>query len=385
MRKIKKWLLSMSVLLLALTIMPCEKVQAAVAVETPQLTAAYAGTMKGSVQWKEVRGASGYRVYRKIDGKSWRTMKTISGSKNAFYEDNNMRPGTCYVYTVRAYKRVNGKTIWSKYDKNGIRVVTGLMTPVFTVKKSNTKENTVKITINDVSGARGYYIYRRNSLTDKWSRIGETTKNYFYDTKAVSGHTYLYTVKAYCIHNGKKYYSSYHKKGISCKVMKLNPYFQKVKDYVLEKGYTDTDGNKYVPDTVKVDDAKFEWRIKYDKREDQLVCQMTTDCKDYNDKIYIVLDENVSYVRTQYYFYVGDFMLDAGTKLNAGTYTGKRDVEFEIRVSDADVDISYEEGNELANEVLKLAFAGWEEMLNARVKVSLKQLGFPAYAGGIIN
>lgn len=120
MKKIRKLLLCIMIALTAAFIAPhgmtSVEVQAA-AVETPRLINASSGSKTSFIRWDKVKGASGYRVYRKVDGKRWRLLETVSGSSNTIYEDKNMKPGTCYVYTVRAYKKVNGETVLSSYNK----------------------------------------------------------------------------------------------------------------------------------------------------------------------------------------------------------------------------------------------------------------------------
>lgn len=55
----------------------------------------------------------------------------------------------------------------------------------------------MKISWGKVTGASGYYVYRRTSSTGSWTRLKSTTGTSYTDTTAKTGTTYYYTVKAY--------------------------------------------------------------------------------------------------------------------------------------------------------------------------------------------
>ncbi|MBP3326917.1 MAG: leucine-rich repeat protein [Coprococcus sp.] len=69
-------------------------------------------------------------------------------------------------------------------------------TPNVTAKNVN---GGIKVSWNRISGAKGYYVYRR-TVNGKWKKIAtikSARKLYYYDKKAKSGTTYRYTVRAY--------------------------------------------------------------------------------------------------------------------------------------------------------------------------------------------
>lgn len=74
------------------------------------------------VTWTSVKGAQGYRVYRKdiAAGTGWKQMKQLQGQSTDSYVDNGAAEGKKYCYTVRAYRVVDSKYILSTYDKAGI-------------------------------------------------------------------------------------------------------------------------------------------------------------------------------------------------------------------------------------------------------------------------
>lgn len=79
--------------------------------------------------------------------------------------------------------------------------------------------NSLKITWSKVSGADGYYVYRKDA-DGSWERIAsvKSGKTVTYtDKKLTTGKTYTYTVRAYRDTDGKRQKSSCDKKGISGK------------------------------------------------------------------------------------------------------------------------------------------------------------------------
>lgn len=223
-------LLSVMVALMVLGVMPDGiaglntnvEVQAATTVGTPKLVSAKAtGTASAKVYWERVSGASGYRIYRKTDGTNWKAIKTISGNRTSSYADSKLEAGTRYFYTVRAYKKVQGKTVWGKYNARGVYTVTGLEMPLFVVEYKNAERNVIDISIGKCKGPTGFIIYRKEKESDNWKQIGTITKGstrstHYIDKNVNPDINYIYTVKGYCTYGGKKYYSSYYKMGRRC-------------------------------------------------------------------------------------------------------------------------------------------------------------------------
>lgn len=76
------------------------------------------------ISWKAVAGAKGYGVYRKTSSQGWKRIRTVTNGKTI--TDSGLKTGERYYYTVRAYKKVNGKTQWGSYNKTGVSVVAGI-------------------------------------------------------------------------------------------------------------------------------------------------------------------------------------------------------------------------------------------------------------------
>ncbi|MCD8381870.1 MAG: hypothetical protein LUC30_02980 [Clostridiales bacterium] len=186
------------------------------------------------ITWTLSSGATGYRIYREQSGK--RTIvanisaKSLSsGATTGSYVDSsaNLSSGTTYQYTVRAYYgngdiasvAVDKLNNWSAYIYKSF---TYLATPVIptTVENNTSDTNGIKVTWSKVTGAAGYFIYRKTSASGSWTRIatvssGSTTV--YLDTSVSSlsaGTTCYYTVRAF--DSTKNCWSYYNNTGSVC-------------------------------------------------------------------------------------------------------------------------------------------------------------------------
>nr|MCR5452512.1 fibronectin type III domain-containing protein [Lachnospiraceae bacterium] len=89
---------------------------AATKTETPVITLKKAGTGKIKISWKKISGASGYMVYRKRSGGTYRRVKTIKSGNTVTYTNPGLVSGRKYVYRLIAYRTVNGKRTYSAYS-----------------------------------------------------------------------------------------------------------------------------------------------------------------------------------------------------------------------------------------------------------------------------
>ncbi len=153
------------------------------------------------VQWEPLPTANKYYFYRKDPGSTkWVKLATLGSDKTSF-TDTTAKSGKQYTYTVKCD---DGK-YYSLYEKKGVSIIY-LSTPVLKPVTAKGAAGNAVISWNKVSGAKGYYVYRKGgSLSEyKWVCIatiknGKTTS--YIDTKAKSSDwNYTYTVRAY---NGK--------------------------------------------------------------------------------------------------------------------------------------------------------------------------------------
>ena len=177
--------------------------------------------------WKTMPTAIKYNVYRKASGdKSWTYLTTLNGQIST-YTDKAAKSGTTYYYTVKCS---DGKYV-SKYDTVGLSIKC-LSAPQVTVAGYGAA-GSAKISWNAITGASGYYVYRKGgSLSnDSWVQVAKITNGkttYFVDTTAKSTDwEYTYTVKAF----SGKYVSAYNYAGVNFNYIKA-PTITRVSSFV---------------------------------------------------------------------------------------------------------------------------------------------------------
>jgi len=166
------------------------------------------------ISWAKVANAVSYKIYHS-ESKSG-TYKLIKTTTDLSFNNTGLTVGKTYYYKVRAiHSNTNAHSVYSKISSAKVLP----MAP--TLKKSATvTSDSIKISWNEVPGASGYYVYRRVSTSDSWTRVatitsGSTTE--FKNTDLSAGR-YYYSVAAYETINGTKY-TSVKSTGIRCRTL----------------------------------------------------------------------------------------------------------------------------------------------------------------------
>ena len=182
---------------------------------TPQFT--LTNTISGvRVDWNFVNNATGYIVYRRVEGGVFQKVAGFTDGKTKSYVDTKAVNGTKYYYAVKA---INAST-QSTYLSKEIVYKKSLATPQFTLTGINSG---VRIDWDLVSGASGYIVYRRegNEAFKKVAGFTDGVTKSYVDKTAVNGKKYAYAVKAI---NGNVQ-STYTSKEISYLVSLATPQF----------------------------------------------------------------------------------------------------------------------------------------------------------------
>lgn len=177
-------------------------------------------TTKLKLTWKKSDEADGYRVYQIENGKL-KKVKDIKNPDTTSLTIKKLSCGYTYQYCVEVFKKnAVGANIYSEESKKIKAKVRPAVPQLVSVKSIKATENQVKW--KKVSGAYGYYVYRKEKGSSSWRKIANVKNGSavtYNDTKAVTGKKYIYTVKAYAKAkvNGKTKTISgqYDKKGIS--------------------------------------------------------------------------------------------------------------------------------------------------------------------------
>ena len=152
------------------------------------------------VKWKRVPGAISYVVMRRTPSGEFKKIAEVKDGLS--YKDKKAKKSTKYYYTVAA---INGRYQGAYEIGLGVNC---LNAPEITSLKRNSKKQPV-VKWSEVSGATGYYVYRKATVDGSWETLGKTTKLTYTDkTSREKGVDYYYTVRAYNS-KGKGIYSSF--------------------------------------------------------------------------------------------------------------------------------------------------------------------------------
>ena len=150
------------------------------------------------LSWKASAAADGYAVYRKTAGTGW---KIIGMTDSSSYTDkNDLKNGTEYYYTLRAYVGKRGDAeknkynagYWSGYDYTGTK---GFYTAAPVMDTVVRTASGTRVTWKNVSGVSGYAVYRKTA-EGSWKMTG-TTISAGYTDKNTGSTEYYYTVRAF--------------------------------------------------------------------------------------------------------------------------------------------------------------------------------------------
>ncbi len=157
-------------------------------VASPVITAKANKDYGIKIVWSAVKGADSYKVYRKVSGGSYELAGTTT---QTYFKDKKAKAGTTYYYVVKAVK--SGV---ASYKSDSVKI-TFLCAP--TIKSGSTTPDGISVNWNKISGASGYYVYRKAS-SGGWKKIATVkgaSKVKYLDETPRKGATYQYKVKAY--------------------------------------------------------------------------------------------------------------------------------------------------------------------------------------------
>ena len=347
-------------------------------------------------KWSAVSNADGYQVYRKVNSGKWKSVKTTTG---LVYKDKDTKAGYKYSYTVKTYKLIDGKKVYSGYDKKGL---SGKLNTTVSLKIKN---NTVSVSWKKTNGASGYYIYRATSKKGKYSKIkiitsGKTLK--YTDKKVKKGKTYYYKVVPFRKISGKAVKgASSAVKSIAFKKKDVKPTesqssawkypeaVQKLIDYLIKNGQEWTDssnGTDYTIDYLDVGNGSI--TLQYQKaRGDQksmlwMAYSVNEEINSQNREVITLswcevyqLDNSKGEISVNYRINNNDNSVEG--KMAANDFTKETNVRFYGNtLKDYTLEQMSEKGNKLLQEALPL----FESCLKQGDSgVALKDLGFKKY------
>ncbi len=181
-----------------------EKLSFSIVVGKTSKISAKVSTTQIKLTWKEVKGATGYRVYQyDSKNKKYKLLTTVTG-KNT-YTVKKLKSGTTYKFSVKAYAKLSDGTVnW------GSNVTAQFATkPAKTVLSVKSGSKSASLSWQKVSGASGYQIYYSTSKNGEYKKLKSITKLSYKKSELKSGKTYYFKVRAYKKVDSKVVYGAF--------------------------------------------------------------------------------------------------------------------------------------------------------------------------------
>ena len=165
------------------------------------------------LNWQQVEGADGYRIYRyNTETKEYEKVKTVTSGTTLTWVNSNLESAKEYSYIIKAYIRNETSTYWS----DEVEIITAKTLPkkVEEFYVSISRKDKLRLNWQQVEGADGYCIYRYNVQTDEYEKIKTITSGTtltWVNSKLEKSTTYQYKIKAYIQLDGTKYEGEYSK------------------------------------------------------------------------------------------------------------------------------------------------------------------------------
>ncbi len=151
------------------------------------------------VSWSAVKGADGYELYYRCNNGTWKKID-VSNTKFSHTRLNN---GDVYDYYVKAYKVVNGVTVYGG-NSNEVSIMVGNSLDAPKDFIAETEDGVVNLSWSKVKGAEGYILYAH--CNGKYYEV-DLTKTKYSHTGILNGEQWTYYLKAYKTVNGERFFS----------------------------------------------------------------------------------------------------------------------------------------------------------------------------------
>lgn len=284
-----------------------------------------------NLSWKEVEGADGYEVTRRIlsdlyddSEEGYSVNMKIDAGANSFYVDDERMSDLPYGYRVRAYR----------YDTAGEKVYGSYSNEVVQIPERSGPDVNVELidgiptlSWEKMEGITGYWIDRKEG-NGEWESMAadplSPDNTIFQDVTVKEGKQYIYRIRAYLEYGGESYYYS----GQTAKIIAKKDGIELSAPEIL---LCDQEGNKiflvwqpmetathYLVYRYRWDEETETWGEKYMEKLTDPACQQSPE-------------------KSGRYFYVVRALYDNGAYMNLGDYDkGKGCVVDYRKINNAD-------------------------------------------------
>lgn len=165
-------------------------------------------TTKVKLTWTKEKEAQGYQIYQ-YKSKKWKRVATIKSGSTKSKTITKLKPGTSYKFRIRAYKKQNGMTIYTKYTT--LKVMTKPSKVKVASVSAGKKQATLKWKKIKASGYEIQCCTSKKFKKNVTKKTVKKTKKTATVKKLKGGKTYYVRIRAYSKVNGKKYYGAWSK------------------------------------------------------------------------------------------------------------------------------------------------------------------------------
>lgn len=161
------------------------------------------------IQWPKNSQASGYKIYRSMDGTNFEPIKTISNMRTTSYVDKEAnRKGRNYYYKIYTYNNASGRMLLSA--GSSVKKINRVIVKPTGIESLTNATNGVTIKWKKNEEASGYRIYR--SINDEEFKVikvvhDKEVLSYLDAAATENGKKYIYKICAYKDVSGKIIYA----------------------------------------------------------------------------------------------------------------------------------------------------------------------------------
>ncbi|MDO5521437.1 MAG: fibronectin type III domain-containing protein [bacterium] len=157
-----------------------------------------------SLSWTKAADVSGYQLtYKDAAGKT--ITKNLKASEVSC-KVSGLCPATSYAYSIKAFKTVNNKPVYSKAVTATVK--TKELAKVTTLNATKVNNQSMTLNWKAAAEANGYVITYKNALNKNTTiTVTSGTKTSVKVSNLLANKSYKFTIKPYVLVNGKKVYA----------------------------------------------------------------------------------------------------------------------------------------------------------------------------------
>lgn len=165
-----------------------------------------AGYNSIQVSWDKATGAGGYLILRATEenGK-YTSVERLTGNGSVTYTDQKLNSGTTYWYKIRTFTKSNAGNIYGSYSM-AVSATTSLGGSLISAESRS--YDSILLTWEKTVGATGYEVFRSESKTGTYTKIGTFTARTYTDKGLELKKYYYYKVKPLRNADGKLMYGA---------------------------------------------------------------------------------------------------------------------------------------------------------------------------------